>query len=101
MPQRNPSAAPEPQAYTRPALRIRPGMRVITSCRQNRLGGQKYPGRRGRVHENTGYPDGHGGSYWTVHLEPTARGKARPGEWYQDRELIPETLTYWPDGVEG
>jgi len=33
---------------TRPNLQIRPGLRIVTSCRQRRLGGQKYPGRRGR-----------------------------------------------------
>jgi hypothetical protein len=85
---------------TRPNLRIRPGMRVVISCRQRRLGGQKYPGRPGRVHSDTGYPDGHGGAYWIVHLDGTARAKPRPGEWYQTNEIIPATLTYWPDGLE-
>jgi hypothetical protein len=85
---------------TRPNLQIRPGLRIVTSCRQRRLGGQKYPGRRGRVHSCTGYPGSNGDSYWIVNLEPSRRGKARPGEWYQSRELIPETLCYWPDGLE-
>jgi hypothetical protein len=86
--------------YTRPALRLRPGLRVVTSCRQTRLGGQKYPGRPGRVHSATGYPGSNGDQYWYVNLEATRRAKPRPMEWYLDRELIPETLTYWPDGLE-
>jgi hypothetical protein len=85
---------------SRLSLRIRPGMRVVISCRQTRLGGQKCPGRSGRVHSDTGYPGSNGDRYWTVNVEATMRAKARPGEWFLGRELIPETLCHWPDGLE-